>query len=435
MRCILVDHARARHAQKRGGEGIRVTFDESLVVTDEPRQNFVALWRCGILAAEPPSANVSEPVMVARRLPSTIAWPSGAEPVRAERNWRVGLIGFGLGGAAFHAPVIAATPGLVIAAIVTSNASRREQALRIYPAASVFANAAEMFARAADLDIAVIASPNRTHVPLAVDALTAGLHVVVDKPLAASIPDAVRAIDAAREHRKLLTVYQNRRWDGDFLTLRHLVASGRLGRVLRFESRFSRWRPVPETGWRLLEAPEEAGGLLFDIGTHVIDQALMLFGPVTHVYAELDHRRPGVNVDDDSFVALTHASGVRSHLWMSALEAQPGPRFRVLGDQGAYVKFGMDVQEERLRGSANPSAPDWGDEPPDRWGCLGTDRESHPVKTERGDYTEFYRLLVAALDSGGPPPVDPKDAVVTLAIVDAARRSHARGQVMCMQSV
>ena len=355
--------------------------------------------------------------------------------MRAERNWRVGLIGFGLGGAAFHAPVIAATPGLVITAIVTSNASRREQAVRMYPAAMVLANAAEMFASATDFDIAVIASPNRTHIPLALDALAAGLHVVVDKPLAASISDAVRAIDAARERKKLLTVYQNRRWDGDFLTLRQLVAAGRLGRVLRFESRFSRWRPVPEPGWRLLEAPEEAGGLLFDIGTHLIDQALLLFGPVTHVYAELDRRRPGVNVDDDAFVALTHASGVRSHLWMSALEAQPGPRFRVLGDQGAYVKFGMDVQEERLRNGANPSAPGWGDEQPDSWGRLGTDRESQPVRTERGDYTGFYRLLVAALDSGGAPPVDPRDAVVTLEIVEAAQRSHAHGQVMCMPSV
>jgi predicted dehydrogenase len=346
----------------------------------------------------------------------------------------VGLIGFGLGGAAFHAPFIAATPGLVLAAIVTSDASRREQASRRYPAARVFARAAEMLASATGLDIAVIASPNRTHVPLAVDALAAALHVVVDKPLAASIPDAVRAIDAAREHKKLLTVYQNRRWDGDFLTLRQLVAAGRLGRVIRFESRFSRWRPVLQGGWRMLQAPEEAGGLLYDTGTHLIDQARLLFGPVTHVYAELDRRRPGINVDDDSFVAMTHASGVRSHLWMTALDAQPGPRFRVLGDQGAYVKFGLDVQEQRLRNGADPSVSDWGEEPPDRWGRLGTDRESEPVRTARGDYGEFYRLLVAALDSEGAPPVDPKDAVATLEIVDAARRSHERGQVVRVQS-
>ena len=353
--------------------------------------------------------------------------------MRAERNWRVGLIGFGLGGAAFHAPVIAATPGLVIAAIVTSNASRREQAVRMYPPQECSPTPPRCsLARRTSTSRSL---PRQSH-PHSVSRRCPGCRPSRGggQALCSLIPDAVRAIDAAREHKKLLTVYQNRRWDGDFLTLRQLVTGGRLGRVLRFESRFSRWRPVPEAGWRLLEAPEEAGGLLFNIGTHLIDQARMLFGPVTHVYAELDRRRPGVNVDDDSFVALTHASGVRSHLWMSALEAQPGPRFRVLGEEGAYVKFGMDVQEERLRNGANPSAPDWGDEPPDRWGCLGTDRESQPVRTERGDYTGFYRLLVSALHSGGAPPVDPKDAVVTLEIVEAAHRSHARGQVMCMPS-
>ena len=355
--------------------------------------------------------------------------------MRAGRNWRVGLIGFSLGGAAFHAPFIAATPGLVLDAIVTSNASRREQALRTYPAARVFANAGEMFAGASGLDIVVISSPNRTHIPLALEALAAGCHVVVDKPLAASVADAVRAIDTARERKKLLTVYQNRRWDGDFLTLRQLIATGRLGRVFRFESRFTRWRPVPPAGWRMHAAPEDAGGLLFDIGSHLIDQALTLFGPVTQVYAELDRRRSGVEIDDDSFVALTHASGVRSHLWMSALDAQPGPRFRVLGDQGAYVKFGMDVQEERLRAGANPSVLDWGEEPTDLWGRVGTEGESEVVRTERGAYGEFYRLLVSALDSGGAPPVDPTDAVATLEIVDAAQRSHARGQVIGMPSV
>ena len=211
---------------------------------------------------------------------------------------------------------------------------------------------------ATDLDIAVIASPNRTHIPLAVDALAAGLHVVVDKPFAASVSDAVRAIDAARERKKLLTVYQNRRWDGDFLTVRQLVAAGRLGRVLRSvalqslaagssgqlaAARGARRRRRPALRHRY--TPHRPGA-----------RALR---SRDNVDAELDRRRPGVNVDDDSFVALTHASGVRSHLWMSALEAQPGPRFRVLGDQGAYVKFGMDVQEERLRNGDNPSAPDW----------------------------------------------------------------------------
>ena len=347
------------------------------------------------------------------------------------RSWRVGLIGFGLSGAAFHAPLIGVTPGLVLTAIVTSDASRREQARRTYPSARVVADTSELF-NASDIDFAVIASPNRTHIPLAIEALTAGLHVVVDKPFAASVADAERAIEEARQRKKLLTVYQNRRWDGDFLTLRKLIATGRLGRVLRFESRFSRWRPVPQGGWRLLDAPEEAGGLLFDIGTHLIDQALLLFGPVTSVYAELDRRRTGVKVDDDSFVALRHASGVRSHLWMSALDAQAGPRFRVLGDGGAYVKFGLDVQEEELRRGNVPSTSSWGEELPERWGSLGTDTDNEPVRTEAGAYTEFYRLLVAALSSGGAPPVDPVDAVMTLKIVEAAQRSSALEEVVGM---
>src|SRR5690606_12242015 len=138
-----------------------------------------------------------------------------------------------------------------------------------------------------------------------------------------------RLVQEARHRERLLTVFHNRRWDGDFLTLRGLLADGALGEPYRFESRFDRWRPTPKPGWRELGAPEEAGGLLYDLGSHLIDQALVLFGPVSHVYAELDRRRPGVEVDDDAFVALTHASGTRSHLFMSVLAAQPGPRFRM----------------------------------------------------------------------------------------------------------
>lgn len=349
-------------------------------------------------------------------------------------TWRVGVIGFGLSGAAFHAPIIAVTPGLVLTAIVTSDAARREQAQRRYPSARVVADTTELF-NTSDVDVAVIATPNRTHIPLAIEALAAGLHVVVDKPFAASVADAERAIEEARRSKKLLTVYQNRRWDGDFLTLRKLIAGGRLGQVLRFESRFGRWRPVVQDGWRLLGAPEEAGGLLFDIGSHLIDQARLLFGPVASVYAELDRRRTGVKVDDDSFVALRHASGVRSHLWMTALEAQAGPRFRVLGARGAYVKFGLDVQEDELRQGGVPTRAGWGEEPPDRWGRLGTDLDNEPVPTEAGAYTEFYRLLVTALASGGPPPVDPSDAVMTLKVIEAAQRSSAREEVVSISAL
>jgi predicted dehydrogenase len=177
----------------------------------------------------------------------------------------------------------------------------------------------------------VVAAPNRAHVPLARTAIDLGKAVVVDKPLALTAAEGRALVDAARARGVLLTVFQNRRWDGDLLTVRRLLTEGALGDVYRFESRFERWRPTPKPGWRESGAPEEGGGVLVDLGSHLVDQAASCSGPVSQVYAELDRRRPGVQVDDDAFVALTHASGVRSHLWMSAVAAQLGPRLRVLG--------------------------------------------------------------------------------------------------------
>jgi predicted dehydrogenase len=334
------------------------------------------------------------------------------------RPSRIALIGYGIGGAIFHAPIIAAVPELTLTAIVTANPERAERAARDYPSATIVRSAEDLWARAGELDAVVIASPNRFHVPLAMSALDAGLAVVVDKPLAATAGDARRVIDEARRRNLLLTVFHNRRWDGDFLTLRKLIAGGALGDVWRFESRFERWRPVPREGWRERGEPDEAGGLLYDLGTHLIDQALVLFGPVTDVYAELERRRPGVAVDDDTFVALTHASGVRSHVWMSATAAQSGPRFRALGSRAAYTKYGMDVQEDALRAGARPGHPGWGEDAADRFGLLGAGDAVDTVPTERGAYEDFYRAFARSLRDGTPPPVDPDDAVRVLEVID-----------------
>jgi predicted dehydrogenase len=298
----------------------------------------------------------------------------------------------------------------------------------------VLARAEELWDEASEHDLAVVATPNRTHVPLGEAALRAGLPVVVDKPLAPSVEGGRRLVELADERGLLLTVFHNRRWDGDFLTVRRIIDEGTLGRVLRFESRFERWRPALKGGvWRELGSPEEAGGVLFDLGTHLIDQILLLFGMPSQVYAEVERRRPGAEVDDDVCVALTHGSGVRSHLWASQVAALAGPRMRVLGSEAGYVKWGLDGQEAALRDGARPGEPDWGREPPEHWGVLGAGDELRPVETERGDYPRFYAAVAAALRDRSPPPVGPAEAIAVLEVIEAAFQSARSGQVVSLR--
>ncbi len=337
---------------------------------------------------------------------------------------RVGLIGFGLAGAAFHAPLLVTTPGLRLAAVVTRDPERRDAVGRAYPGAAVLDSPDAVWD--GGFDLVVVAAPNRAHVPLARAAIAAGIPVVVDKPLAATADEARAVVDEARTAGVMLTVFQNRRWDGDFLTARRLIETGELGTVLRWESRFERWRPEIKEGWRELADPSEAGGVLYDLGSHLVDQALVLFGPAREVYAEVDVRRADAQVDDDSFVAIEHESGVRSHLWMSAVAADLGPRLRVLGDRASYVKHGLDVQEDALRAGRRPDEPGWGEEPEESWGRLGAGDDFRPVRTEPGTYARFYEDVASALREGAPPPVDPEDAVRALAVLDEARLSARR---------
>lgn len=351
-------------------------------------------------------------------------------PIMSNGDIRVALIGYGLGGASFHAPIIAVTPGLRLTAIVTANSERRERAAHEHPNAHVADSADWIFEHAAEYDLVVIATSNRSHVPLALASLAVGLPVVVDKPLAGSTTEARQVIAEAHRRRLFLSVYHERRWDSELLTVQRLIAAGVLGQVLRFESRLERWRPTPKPGWRELATPEEAGGLLYDLGSHLIDQSLLLFGPVTRVYAEADRRRPGVQVDDDVFLALSHACGVRSHLWTSAVAAQAGPRMRVLGTRAAYVKLHADIQEAALRAGARPDAANWGVEPEEYWGRLGAGEDARPVRSEPGAYPRFYAGVVASLREGAAPPVNPEDAVAGLEIIGAARRSAAEGRTV-----
>ena len=312
---------------------------------------------------------------------------------------RAGVAGYGLAGEVFHAPLIAAVDGLEVAGVVTANAERAGRARAAFPQAAVVASLDELWER---IDLLVVATPNRSHVPLALEAIERGLPVVVDKPLAPSVAEAERLLAAGGR----VTVFQNRRWDGDFLTLRRVLPD--LGPVVRMESRFERFRPEVRAGaWRELPDAAEGGGLLLDLGAHLVDQARVLFGHPRRVYAEVRTVRPGAQVDDDVFVALEHDGGVVSHLWMSAAAPLFGPRFRVSGLRAGFGCDGLDPQEPQLAEGARPGDEGYGVRPP----------------LERGRYDDFYAGVVAWLRDGAPPPVDPADSVAGLRILEAARRS------------
>ncbi|SFS66627.1 Gfo/Idh/MocA family protein [Saccharopolyspora flava] len=338
-----------------------------------------------------------------------------------QHELKVGLVGYGSGGKIFHAPLIAAHPRLRLDAVVTANPERQAQVRADLPGAEPVADLDALFAR--EPDLVVITTPNRTHAELARTALDAGVPVVVDKPFTPTAQEGRELVEHARERGLLLTVFQNRRWDSDFRTVRKVLDGGELGRVHRFESRFDRWAPQPKPTWRDSGGAEDVAGLLYDLGSHLIDQALQLFGPVASVYAEIDTRRPGVRADDDSFVALTHVNGVRSHLWMSKLAAVPGPRLRLLGDRGTFTKHGTDPQEADLRAGKRPVDDMWGREPEDIRGELGDGETTRTIPSEPGTYQAFYDGVVNSLLTGAPAPVDPADAITALDIIAAAQRS------------
>jgi scyllo-inositol 2-dehydrogenase (NADP+) len=354
--------------------------------------------------------------------------PARRDEAAGRAPLRVGLLGYGIAGRFFHAPLVAALPGLELASIVTANPERAEQAAAEHPRAAVLPEPDALWAAAGEHDAAVVATPNRTHVELALAALDAGLHVVVDKPLAATAADGRRIAAAADSRGLVAAAFHNRRWDGDSLTVRSLLDRGAVGRPLRFESRFERWRPaVREGAWRERADPSEAGGVLFDLGSHLIDQAVWLFGPVRRVFAEVETRRPGAAVDDDSFVALAHEGGVRSHLWMSQVAAQAGPRMRLLGSDAAFVKWGLDLQEDQLRSGMKPGDAGFGREPHERWGTLGSDDDGVRVETEPGAYAAFYQGFERAIRDGEAPPVSAGEAVATLQLIEAALESARAG--------
>jgi predicted dehydrogenase len=334
---------------------------------------------------------------------------------------RTAIIGYGLSGRIFHAPFIAANPRFSLEAVSTSDPARREQARHDHPGIQIAGSPAELLAQR--FDLVVLGSPAHVHLEQGLAALANGAALVIDKPFAASVAEAEQLISAAESAGRPLIVFQNRRWDGDFLTVRKLLDTGALGDVHRFESTFERWSPALGDRWQDTTTTSQGAGILFDLGSHLVDQALQLFGPATVAAAELSILRPGGMSADEAFVSLLHDSGTRSHLTMSRFATRSGPRFRVLGSSAGYVVYGLDGQEPALVAGASPAAADFGLEPEGAWGTLGIDGSDAPpvaVPTERGDYGRFYAGVAAALRDDAPPPVDPADALATLRIIARA---------------
>lgn len=336
---------------------------------------------------------------------------------------RVGLIGFGLAGQAFHAPVIRGVQGMELACILERRGSRSREK---YPDVRVARTINELLSDST-IQLCVIATPNDSHVELARTCLLAGRDVVVDKPFAPTLPESEQLVQLAKQCGRLITVYQDRRWDGDFRTVQKIVESGALGKVVEYECRYDRFRLEPKANaWR--ERADQAGaGVLFDLGPHVIDQALMLFGEPTTITASAFCQRKTSQVDDSFDVCLEYP-GLRATLRARIIAFQPGPHFLIHGTKGSFVKYGMDPQEARLRGENVPDGldwgADWGEEAKEAWGTLSlVSKPSDTVPTERGDYRGFYENVRDAIEKNWPLAVTPEQALRTMRAVILAHKS------------
>lgn len=330
---------------------------------------------------------------------------------------RTGLIGYGTAGAVFHAPLIAAASGLRLTAI----ASRRaDEIARDFPEAKAYENP-QFLIDDPDIELVVVATPNETHAALARAALEAGKHVVVDKPFTLDAGEAEALIALADAAGRKLSVFHNRRWDSDFLTVRRLVDDGRLGEIAYYEAHFDRFRPEIKQGWRETEAP--GAGLLYDLGAHLIDQALVLFGLPQAVTADVTRQRAAARADDYFHVVLDYGRR-RAVLHASVLVRDPGPRYLVHGDGGSFVKYGIDAQEAALREGRRPGGEGWGEDDPALFGRFtDADGTVATIDSLPGRYTAFYDGVAASIRDGAPLPVEAREARDVIRVIEAARLS------------
>ncbi|NIK51304.1 oxidoreductase [Xanthomonas arboricola] len=345
------------------------------------------------------------------------------------KPFNLAVVGYGYVGRTFHAPLIAGTPGLALHSVVSS---KPQQVQADFPDVAVLADLETALADPA-LDAVVLATPNQTHAPFALQALAAGKHVLVDKPFALDAAQAREVVAAAAAAGRIVSVFQNRRWDADFLTVRRLIDEGQLGEVVEFHSHFDRFRPQVRDRWRESDIP--GAGLWYDLGPHLLDQALQLFGTPQAIGADLQRQRSQARSDDYFHVTLRYPR-LRVILHAGSLVADSGLRFAVHGTRGSYLKHGLDTQEDQLRAGRRPGTAGWGVDPlpgtltrVDDEGRVHT----HQPDTTPGDYRQCYAAFRDALAGAGPAPVSGADAVQVMELLELAQRSAASGQVQWLE--
>ena len=330
----------------------------------------------------------------------------------------VGLVGFGFAGTVFHAPVIRAVEGLRLTTIVRRSGAPDAR----YADVEFVRDVATLLER--PIDLVVIATPNESHAPIAQQCLAAGRHVVIDKPFATTAAEAGRLVELARSRRRVLSVYHNRRYVGDFVTLQQLLRDGALGRVAAYESHFDRFRPELRPGaWR--EQPLPGSGVWFDLGPHLLDQALVLFGRPQAISADIRVERPGAQADDAFDVTLYYPA-MRALLRASMLCAAPGPTFAVHGASGSFVKHGVDPQEAALRAGRTPDEPDWDHEEPALFGTLTTSEGARSIPTVPSSFARYYENVRDAILGTAPLAVTPEQALDVMRGLELAVQSSRR---------
>lgn len=343
---------------------------------------------------------------------------------------RTGIIGFGMAGQVFHAPFIATLPGFRLASISTSNPAAAAKARQRYPDTTLVADAAGILDDP-DIDLVVVATPNESHATLATAALERGKHVIVEKPFTITTQEADALIDVARRANRILSVHHNRRWVADYLTVRKLIDSGLLGNLVEYESHYDRFRPAFKTkAWR--EDPLPGSGILYDLGSHLIDQALMLFGLPQTITADVRHQRPGARADDHFAVVLDYP-GLKVTLKATMLAKKPGPHFTLHGDRGSFVKYGADVQEAALQAGLSPAnTPHWGVEPEHQWGRFAVDYQGlsleGSIQSERGCFQDYFLNVRQAILGEAELVVRPEQSRNTIRVIELALKSAAEGR-------